>query len=102
MPARQTSIITVFRVPETSCYGFSYHFNGDKPHYVINSCETLQQALSGCDPHLECLWEEPDGSKPNVVMVARDYKPGTVMWRMTHLTLAELQAYRDSDNRASA
>ena len=48
MASHQTSIITVFRVPETGCYGYSYHFSGDKPHYVINSCETLQQALSGC------------------------------------------------------
>jgi hypothetical protein len=23
---------------------------------------------------------------------ARDFKPGTVMWRMTHLTLSQLQA----------
>ena len=62
---------------------------------------TLQQALNSCDPHLEHVWEEPDGSDPNVVMVSRDYKPGTVMWRMTHLMLAELQACRDSDNRAA-
>ena len=101
MAAHQSSIITVFRVPETGCYGYSYRFPGDKPHFAINSCETLQEALSGCDAHLECLWEEPDGLDENVVMIARDYKPGTVMWRMTHLTLAELQAYRDSDNRAA-
>ena len=101
MATHQTSIITVFRIPETGCYGFSYHFSGNKPHHVINTCETLQQALSGCDPHLECLWEEPDDSDPNVVMVSHDYKPGTVMWPMTHLTLAELQAYRYTDNRAA-
>jgi hypothetical protein len=97
VPAHQTSIITVFRVPETGLYGYNYRFGGDKPHHVINSCETLQQALSGCDPHLECLWEEPEGLDENVVMVARDYKPGSVMWRMTRLTLAELQAFRGSD-----
>jgi hypothetical protein len=99
--AHKTSIITVFCIPETGCFGYSYHFPGEKPHYVINTCATLQQALSGCDSHLEHIWKEPDASDPNVVMVSRDYKPGTVMWRMTHLTLAELQAYRDSDTRAA-
>jgi len=62
MAARQTSSITVFRVPETGCFGYSYHFPGDKPHYVINTCATLQQALSGFDAHFECLWEEPASS----------------------------------------
>jgi len=76
-------------------------FTGYQPHQVIDSCDTLQEALSSCDPHSEHVWEEPDGSDPNVLMVSRDFKPGTVMWRMTHLTLSELQASRDSDNRAA-
>ena len=94
MAARKTSIVTIFRIPETGCFGYSYHFAGDKPHYAINTCVTLQQALSGCDSHLEHIWEEPDGSDPNVVMVS-GLQPGTVMWQMTHLTLAELHAHRD-------
>ena len=101
MPKDRTAIVTVFRVPETGRYGYSYHFTGYKPHHLIDNCATLQEALSSCDPHLEHLWEEPDGSDPNVVMVSKDFKPGTVMWRMTHLTLSEMLAYRGSDNRAA-
>jgi hypothetical protein len=102
LPKDRTSIVTVFRVPQTGRYGYSYHFTGYKPHQVIDTCETLQQALDSCDPHLEHVWDEPGpDADAAVLMVSRDFKEGTVMWRMTHLTLAEMQAYRDSDNRAA-
>jgi len=54
---RTTSIVTVFGIPETGCFGYRYQFSGDTPHYVINTCATLQQALSRCDSHLEHIWE---------------------------------------------
>ena len=61
----------------------------NKPQHVIDTCETLQQALSGCDVHLECLWEEPDGPDENVVFT--QLRTRTVTWRKPHLRLLELQ-----------
>ncbi len=47
---QRTSIITVFRVPETGRYGYSYHFEEESPHHVIDACATLQDAINACDP----------------------------------------------------
>jgi hypothetical protein len=78
---------TVFYIPETKRFGFSYAFEGKHPHHVIESCLTLQDALDHCDPHREHVWEET--SAANVLLVSRGYKEGSVMWRMTRYTFAE-------------
>jgi len=88
----QIPIATVFYVPETKRFGFSYAFEGRSPHYVIASSLTLQDALDHCDPHREHVWEEPNDGK--ALLVSRGYKEGSVMWRMTRFTAAELGRQR--------
>jgi len=88
----RTPITTVFCIPETKRFGFSYAFEGMPPHHVIKSCLTLQDALDHCDPHREHVWEQSTAS--NVQLISRGYKEGSVMWRMTRYTVAELAAHR--------
>ena len=90
MNRNQPTITTVFRVPQTGRFGYSYAFEGDRAHHVITGCATLQDALVACDPHRECVWEDPNGAHQRVLFVSRDYKEGSVMWRMTPLTLAKI------------
>ena len=85
-------IATIFYVPETGYYGFRYQFAGRKPHYTIDTCPTLQHALDHCDAHREHLWEDASDANEDAIMVSRGYKEGTVMWRMTNLTLGQLAA----------
>jgi hypothetical protein len=92
--ATRTPITTVFYVPETRRFGFSYAFEGHRPHHVIASCLTLQDALDHCDPHGECVWAEPSDADENAVLISRGYKEGSVMWRMTRYTVAELASQR--------
>ena len=87
---KDRSIATIFYVPETGFYGFRYHFAGRKPHYEIVTCLTLQAALDHCDAHREHLWEDASDADENAILVSRGYKEGSVMWRMTNFTLAEL------------
>jgi hypothetical protein len=88
----ENPIATVFYIPETKRFGFSYAFEGKSPHYTQNGCLTLQDALDHCDAHREHLWEEAgDG---NALLVSRGYKTGSVMWRMTRFTVAELARQR--------
>jgi hypothetical protein len=88
----QPTIATVFYLPETKRFGFSYAFEGKSPHYAQNGCLTLQDALDHCDPHREHVWEDPSDGK--ALLVSRGYKEGSVMWRMTHFTVAELVGQR--------
>jgi len=39
---------------------------------------------------------EADDADETKLLIARDFKKGTVGWRMAHLTLAELSALRQS------
>ena len=86
------SIATIFYIPETGCYGFRYQFVGHKRHYVIDTCPTLQAALDHCDAHREHIWEEASDKDENAILVSRGCKQGSVMWRMTNFTIAELIA----------
>jgi len=46
--------------------------------------------LHWCDPHREHIWEEASDADETKLLIARDFKEGTMGWRMAHLTLAEL------------
>jgi len=92
---------TIFYVAETRFFGFRYRFPDRKSHYELATFDTIQQVLAHCDAHHEHVWEDASDADENAILVSRDYKPGTVMWRMTHLTLAELQAHRDFDQHAA-
>src|ERR1700732_2880085 len=92
------SIATIFYIPETGCYGFRYQFVGHKRHYVIDTCPTLQAALDHCDAHREHIWEDARDVHDNAILVA-GIQEGTVMWRITHLTLAGF--YASETNRFS-
>jgi hypothetical protein len=92
-------VTTVFYVPETLRFGFRCAFEGRPPHYVIATCLTMQDALDHCDPHRDCVWEEPSDANENALLVSREYKEGSVMWRMANFTLAELASRREAANR---
>jgi hypothetical protein len=95
----RTPITTLFYVPETRRFGFSYAFEGHAPHHIIRSCPTLQDALDHCDPHREHVWEDPSDDDENAVLVSRGYKEGSVMWKMTRYTVTELAAQRSAAGR---
>jgi hypothetical protein len=100
VPRTRSAVLTLFYLPESRRYGFRYHFEGYDPHHVIDTCQSIEDALNICDPHREHVWEKPAGGDENVLFVSRQYKEGSVMWRMAHLTLPELGAQRSADNRA--
>jgi len=83
---------TIFYDPETGCYGFSTRFPGRHVHHRIDTFNSVQEALAWCDPHREHIWEEASDADETKLLISRDYKEGTVGWRMAHLTLAELCA----------
>ena len=85
--------ITIFYDPATGCYGFSTPL----PLGVIRitrltTFDTVDQVLAWCDPHREHIWEEASDADETKLLISRDYKQGTLGWRMAHLTLAELCA----------
>jgi hypothetical protein len=55
---RGAPICEVFHIPETGLYGFAYRFEGRPPHFLIDTCQTLQDVLDHCDAHREHVWEE--------------------------------------------
>jgi hypothetical protein len=83
---------TIFYDPATGWYGFSTRFPDRHPHHSIATFDTVEQALAWCDPHRESVWEEASDADETKLLISRDYKEGTVGWRMAHLTLTELGA----------
>ena len=67
-------------------------FPGQPPHDTIDTFNSGEDALRWCDPHRERIWEEARDADETKLLISRDYKEGTVAWRMAHLTLAELSA----------
>ena len=84
----------VFYDPATGYYGFSTRFVGLKPHHTMVSFSSVKDALNWCDGSRERIWEEASDADETKLLISRDYKEGTVGWRMAHLTLAELSALR--------
>jgi hypothetical protein len=74
------SITTVFHDPATGCYGYSHRFPGSKPHCVIATCATLQDALDSCAPHREFVWEEVSEADEGALLVSSAFKEGSVAW----------------------
>jgi hypothetical protein len=85
---------TIFYDPATGWYGFSTRFPGRHPHHSIVVFDSVEDVLRWYDPHRERIWEEASDADETKLLISRDYKPGTVGWRMAHLTLAELSALR--------
>ena len=83
---------TIFYDPATGCYGFSTRFPGHRPHHVIDTFRSVVDVFGWCDPHRERIWEEASDADETKLLISRDFKEGTVGWRMAHLTLAELGA----------
>jgi hypothetical protein len=83
---------TIFYDAVTGYYGFSTRFPGRHVHHTINTFNSVDDALRWCDPHRERIWEEASDADETKLLIARDFKEGTVGWRMAHLTLAELSA----------
>jgi len=94
--ARQNLIVspetTIFYDPATGYYGFSTRLPGRHLHHSIATFGSVEDTLRWCDPHRERIWEE--ASDETKLLISRDYKEGTVGWRMAHLTLGELAALR--------
>jgi hypothetical protein len=82
--------ITIFYNPATGCYGFSTRFPGQRVHHMIDTFKSVQDVFGWCDPHGERIWEEVSDADETKLLISRDFKGGTVAWRMAHLTLAEL------------
>ena len=81
---------TVFCDPATRSYGFSTRFPERPAHHSIAKFNSVEEVLAWCDPHRERIWEEASDADETKLLISRDYKQGTVGWRMAHLTLAEL------------
>ena len=54
--------------------------------------DSVEDVLRWCDPHRERIWEELSDADETKLLISRDFKQGTVAWRMEHLRLAELSA----------
>jgi hypothetical protein len=80
---RGIPICEIFHVPETGSYGFSYRFEGRPPHYTLDTCLTLQDALDSCDSRGEQVWEEASEADETRILISRAYKPGSVLDRMS-------------------
>ena len=83
---------TIFYDPATGYYGFSSRFPGRHPHHMIDTFRSVEDVFGWCDPFRERVWEEASDADETKLMISRDFKEGTVGWRMAHLTLAELGA----------
>jgi len=83
---------TIFYDPATGYYGFSTRFPRRHVHHMIDTFNSVEDALGWCDPHRERIWDEASGPEETKLLFSRDFKEGTVGWRMAHLTLAELSA----------
>jgi hypothetical protein len=83
---------TIFYDSAAGCYGFSTRFPGRHPHHSIATFDSVKDALRWCDPHRGHIWEEASDADETKLLISRDYREGTVGWRMAHLTLAELSA----------
>ena len=83
---------TIFYNPETGYYGFTTRFPGRRPHHMIDTFNSVEDALNWCDGHHEHIWEEASDADETKLLISRDFKEGRVGWQMAHLTLAELGA----------
>jgi len=83
----------IFYDPATGNYGFSTRFPGRHVHHLIDTFNSVEEALAWCDPQGERIWEEVSDADESKLLISRDFKEGTVGWRMAHLTLAELSAH---------
>jgi hypothetical protein len=75
-------IAEVFAVPGTGYFGFAFRFDGRAPHYVIDTCLSLDDALASCDPHGERVWEEASDADETRILISRSYKRGSVAERL--------------------
>ena len=83
---------TIFYNLATGCYGFSTRFPGRHVHHMIDTFNSVEDVLGWCDPHRERIWEEASDADETKLLISRDFKEGTVGWRMAQLTLAALSA----------
>ena len=80
----------IFYDATTGYYGFATRFPGGRAHHTIETFKSIEAALGWCDPHRERIWEEVSDADETKLLIARDFKEGTVGWRMAHLALGEL------------
>jgi hypothetical protein len=52
--------------------------------------DSVESTLAHCDPHYEHIWEKPTNADEKTLLISRDFKAGSVLWQMAHLTLTEL------------
>ncbi|MDP9113129.1 MAG: hypothetical protein M3O20_05550 [Acidobacteriota bacterium] len=83
---------TIYFDQATGCYGFSTRFPGRRVHHMIDTFNSVEDVFGWCDPHRERIWVEASDADETKLLISRDFKEGTVGWRMAHLTLAELSA----------
>jgi hypothetical protein len=71
-------IAEVFAVSGTGYFGFTFRFDGQPPHYILDTCLSLGDALASCDPHGERVWEQASDADETRILISRSYKPGSV------------------------
>lgn len=62
--------------PATRCYGFSTRLPGMRPHWAIDTFESLEAVMHWADPWKERVWEEPSEGDDSRILVSREKKPG--------------------------
>jgi hypothetical protein len=65
---------TLFYDAATGMYAFSFRFACRKPHYVMDTFRTLEDAKLCADPHGERVWEEPSDADETKLLVSRTLK----------------------------
>jgi hypothetical protein len=76
----------VFYNPQTRYFGYSFRFEGRPPHYSLDTCLTLPDALASCDPHGERVWEKASDANERGIMISRSFKSGSVPERMSRVS----------------
>jgi hypothetical protein len=94
VPTNRIPIATIFHSSEAGYFGFNYCFAGCSPHYEMVVFDSVESALAYCDPHHEYIWKKPTDADEKTLVISRDFKAGSVLRQMAHLTLTELAESR--------
>ena len=64
--------------PGTRCYGFSTRLPGMRPHWVIDTFESLETVMLWVDPWQERIWMEASDADEDRILVSRERKVGAI------------------------
>jgi hypothetical protein len=64
--------------PAMCCYGFSTRLPGMRPHWKIDTFDSLEAVMLWADPWRERVWEEPSDADESRILISRERKPGAL------------------------